>query len=150
MPNIKQQISDYLKTARVMQLATSVNDKPWICTVHFYSHGLTIYWSSMPDRRHSREIEQNKNAAVAIKIHEDTPDEKYVIGISLEGKVEKVTAEEMSKIGPLYIKKLDKEPTFIEDILSGKKDFVFYKLLPTNAVLFDTITSGNPRQEIAL
>ncbi len=115
--DLKKLIKDYLKTARVMQLATSVNNQPWACTVHFYSDNeLNFYWVSMSSRRHSTEIEQNPHAAITIKVHEDTPEKKYVIGISAEGIAKLMNNEEVEKIGDKYISKLDKDPDLVRDI----------------------------------
>lgn len=57
-----------------MQLATAVNDQPYLCTVHYYSDdNLNFYWSSKPFRRHSGEIEQNPKVSTYVLIHENTP-----------------------------------------------------------------------------
>ena len=57
----------------------------------------------------------------------------------------------MEKIGASYIKKLDKDENLITDILSGKRSDKFYRLKPTNVVLFDTKNNtGNPREEFTL
>ena len=48
MNDLRERIKNYLKTARVMQLATSVDDKPWACNVHFYSDDdMNLYWCSL-------------------------------------------------------------------------------------------------------
>lgn len=132
-----------------MQLATSVNNQPWVCNVHFYSDDdFNFYWVSMPTRRHSKEIEQNKQVALAIKIHEDNPEEKYVIGISAEGVAELIDNEEIEKIGDKYIDKLDKDPNLLSNILANKSPFKFYRLKTSNIVLFDVKNfPDNPRQE---
>ena len=97
--DLKQLIKDNLKTTRTMSLSTSVNNKPWTCTIHYYSDDdFNFYWISTPQRRHSQEIAQNPNVAVAIKIHEDTPDEKYVIGISAEGTAKLIDDKKLKKL----------------------------------------------------
>lgn len=135
-----------------MQLSTSVDNKPWVCNLHFYADdNLNIYWISTLDRRHSQEISKNPNTAVAINIHEDAPGEYYVIGISIEGTATLIDNKEVKIAGPLYSTKLNKPSGLIEDILSGKNPHRFYKLTPTNIVLFDTKNfSDNPRQELSL
>jgi uncharacterized protein YhbP (UPF0306 family) len=149
MADLKHLLQDHLKTARVMQLATAVDNKPWACTVHFYSDDdLNIYWMSTPIRRHSQEIEKNPFVAAAIKIHEDTPSEQYIIGIAVEGKAALINESETKRIGELYVKKLGKPEALIEDILAGRNPHKFYRLEPTSIVLFDTKNfSNNPRQE---
>jgi uncharacterized protein YhbP (UPF0306 family) len=34
--DLKKIIKDYLQTPRVMQLATCVDNQPWVCNVHYY------------------------------------------------------------------------------------------------------------------
>lgn len=150
--DLKKLISNHLEKPRVMQLATSVNNQPWMCNVHFYAdENFNFYWISTIARRHSQEIEQNKNVAVAILIHEDTPDEQYVIGISAEGNAELIDEEEAKRIGNNYIEKLDKVPALLDDILAGKNPHQFYRMKPSNIVLFDTKNfPDNPRQEMKL
>lgn len=150
--NLKQLIRDYLKTPRVMQLSTCANNHPWVCNVHYYSDDdFNIYWISTPERRHSKEIEQNPNVSITVKVHEDTPDEKYVIGISAEGAAEMMDDEDAEEIAKKYISKLDKIPTLFEDIKSGRNPHKFYRLKTQNIVLFDVKNfPDDPRQEITL
>lgn len=152
MKDLRRHIKQYLEAARVMQLATSVNDKPWVCNVHFYSDSdLNIYWMSAPLRRHSKDIERNQHVAAAVKIHEDTPDELYIIGLTVEGKAELLSEEKTDKIGKLYIEKLGKPPILLEEMRTGKNPNKIYKLTPTCFVLFDTKNfPDDPRQEYSL
>jgi uncharacterized protein YhbP (UPF0306 family) len=142
-------IKQYVKEARVMQLATSANDKPWACTVHYYSdEDLNFYWISTLEREHSKNIAQNPNVSAAILIHEDKPDEQYVIGISLEGTVELIGDHVDEQLGQSYIQKLGRPPTLLEDIATGKNPHKFYRLKPSRFVLFDSKNiTGNPRRE---
>jgi uncharacterized protein YhbP (UPF0306 family) len=145
-------IRQYVEQARIMQLATSANDQPWACTIHYYSDkDLNIYWVSTLEREHSKNIAQNPKVSAAILVHEDTPDEQYVIGMSLEGEVELIGEQVPEEIGQSYIQKLGRPPTLLRDIASGKNPHKFYRLKPSRIVLFDTKNiSGNPRQEITL
>ena len=133
-----------------MQLATSANNHPWICNVHFYADdALHIYWASTPERRHSKYIAQNPHIAIAIKIHEDTPDERYVIGLCAEGDAQMLSAEETETIMQAYVNKIGTPPALLNDIKQGK--IRFYRLKPANFVLFDTKNfSENPRQKYAV
>ncbi len=147
--DLKKLINDHLKTARVLQLATSANNQPWACNVHFYADDeFNLYWISKPDRRHSKDIASNPKAAITIKIHEDTEAEKYIVGLSAEGTSELLRDEEAKEIGHKYGEKLDKEPSLIADILEGRNPHKFYKFTPSSIVLFDTKNFPNdPRQE---
>ena len=148
--DLKQLIKEGLQSTRTMSLATSVDNKIWNCTIHFYSDdNFNFYWISTPERRHSQEIAQNKNVAIAVKVHEDTPDAQYVIGISAEGIAELIEDEEIKKIGTAYTTKLGKPESLIADILTGVNPHKFYRFTPTNIVLFDYKNfPDNPRQEI--
>lgn len=149
---LKDLIRHYLNNARLMQLATSVDSQPWVCTVHFYSDkNLNFYWMSTLARRHSKEIEQNKKVAIAILIHEDNPKEEYVIGISAEGNARLISRGKTEKIGSEYIKKLDKDPDLLKDILEDRNPHRFFCLKPSKIVLFDSKSfPDNPRQELNL
>lgn len=142
-------IKQYLEQARIMQLATSANDKPWACTVHYYSDkDLNIYWISTLEREHSKNIAKNPHVSAAILIHEDTPEEQYVIGMSLEGDVELIGEQMPEQIGQSYIQKLGRPATLLTDIATGKNPHKFYRLKPSRIVLFDSKNiAGNPRRE---
>lgn len=150
--DLRQLIKEYLQKPRVMQLATCVDNQPWACNVHFYvDENFNFYWVSMTDRRHSLELEKNPKAAITVKIHEDTPEENYVIGISAEGEAAQIGMEEIKKIGEKYINRLSKKPKLLEDILAESGGFTFYKFIPSKLVLFDIKNfPDDPRQEVSL
>jgi uncharacterized protein YhbP (UPF0306 family) len=148
----KKLIKEYLSQHRVMQLATSLNNQPWVCNVHYFSDDdYAIYWISTPERRHSKEINENPNVAITIKVHEDTEDDPWVVGLSAEGTARQLTTDETKAIGTQYLEKVSKAPSLLEDILSGKNPHRFYKMTVTKFVLFDTNNfPDNPRQEIKI
>jgi len=50
-----------------MQLATALDNQPWVCSVWFAADkDLNIYWFSSTTRRHSGEVLKNKKVAAAI------------------------------------------------------------------------------------
>ncbi|MBA3724117.1 MAG: pyridoxamine 5'-phosphate oxidase family protein [Candidatus Levybacteria bacterium] len=148
--DLKKLIKEYMAKTRVMQLATCVNNRPWVCSIHFYADDqLNIYWISAPTRRHSEDIQQNAKVAATMNIHEDTAQEPYVIGLTAEGEATVLTDKEVERIGKQYIEKLSKDRSMLEDILSGKINRKFYRLKVTKFVLFDTnIFPADPRQEL--
>ena len=148
----KKLIQDYLKQARVMHLATTIDNKPWVCNVHFYVDEQTnLYWISDTNTRHSKEIAQNANVAAVLKVHEDTPEERYVIGLTIEGTAEILSIEETKRIGERYIEKTGKAATLLEGILAGTGQSKMYRLMPTNFVLFDSKNfPDQPRQECCI
>lgn len=144
---IKQQINQ----VNIMQLATSLNDVPWVVTVHFYADDeLNLYWSSRDNRRHSQEITANPNAAATILVHENTEAENWVMSVTASGQAEPV--EDLDdEIAAAYIKKLLKDPELPAKIKSGSVPDKWYRLKPASIILFDTKNfPQNPRQEVIL
>lgn len=147
-------LEDYIKvisTERVLQLATSRNNKPWLCTVHFYNDEQgNIYWVSTKERRHSKELIDNKNVVATVVIHEDNPSENYVISVTIEGLVETITEKQrVSKIINDYTQKLGKDGTLIQQILDPKDPFNLYILESKSIWIFDNKNFPNdPKQKL--
>lgn len=133
---------------KVMQLATVRGEQPWICTVFFVVFGGCFYWLSLPQRRHSKEINANPHAAVAIAIKQDLP----VIGIQAEGTVSAVEdAAEMEAVLELYVAKYDAGEQFAKRYKAGKNHHALYKLTPKKVMAFDEVNADeNPYQEITI
>jgi uncharacterized protein YhbP (UPF0306 family) len=67
-----------------MSLATTHDDAPWVCEVHFaYDDDLNLYYQSLTSRRHSQEIAANPNVAGNIVDKFELGDP--VVGIYFEG-----------------------------------------------------------------
>jgi uncharacterized protein YhbP (UPF0306 family) len=135
-----------------MQLATSFNDQPWACTLHYYSdEDLNLYWVSTLARKHSKDIEQNPKVAATIMVHENTSAEPYVIGISIQGTAELIGEQVDPTIGEAYVSKLGRKPNFLSEIASGQNPHKFYRLKPSAIILFDNKNfPEDPRQELKL
>lgn len=146
---VEELIKAYLPSKNIMQLATSVDDQPWLCTVHYFSDDdLNIYWISTKERKHSIDIHKNPNVAGYVLVHENTPVEAWVIGLAFEGKVEYVGEELDEEICTGYIKKLNKDLNLMAGIKNGTNAHKFYRLIPTKFVLFDNKKfPDEPRQE---
>jgi uncharacterized protein YhbP (UPF0306 family) len=95
-------IKKYLREGRVMQIATSIDSRPWVCTVYFVpDEQHNLYWLSLPARRHSLEIAKNNKIAIAIAVKFD---KNPIIGIQSEGSVAVVGDEEtVKKVLPAYV-----------------------------------------------
>lgn len=149
MQQIEELIREYLKTNNVIQLATCLDNKPWLCNVHFYADDdLNIYWRSLTTRRHSEEIAQNPNVAAVIKVHENTPEENYIIGMTVEGTAELLAEATDHAIVDAYCQKHGKDAKTADEIKSGNDPNKFYRITPKNFVVFNTRDfEGNPRVE---
>ena len=123
--NPKDLTRKYLDQVNLMQFATSLNNQPWVVTLHFYSDAeFNFYWISTVDRKHSQHIEQNPLVSATILVHENTLEEPYVLGITLSGKAELIGSDVSEEISAAYINKLDKTESLITDIKSGKSNRV--------------------------
>jgi ribonuclease HI len=144
----EEYIDEFLALGQVMQLATSNDNNPWISTVYYVADAdRNIYWLSLPERRHSKEIVNNPQVAVAIAIKQDIP----VIGIQVAGSVEIVSDSTVVEvILASYVKKYDgagKE--FHQRFVDGKNKHQLYKLTPDLLALFDEVHfKENPVQKI--
>jgi uncharacterized protein YhbP (UPF0306 family) len=149
MTKTERLIKQYLPTVNIMQLATSYNNMPWACSLHYYSDkDLNIYWLSTVDRRHSQDINSNPNVAMAIKVHEDSLEEDFVIGLSFEGTAEVLNGSIDASILKGFAKKLGADNKFMNDVAAGKNPHKLYKFKPSKIVLFDSKNFPKvPRQE---
>ena len=88
--DLKKLIEDYLKEAKLMQLATSANNQPWACSVWFGSdEDLNIYWFSSTTRRHSKEVMENPKVGAAVVLPHTPEDAPR--GLQLEGTARLLT-----------------------------------------------------------
>lgn len=141
-------IRSYVDQAHTMQLATSVDDQPWSCSVYYVAdERFNLYWASLPTRRHSREIEVNGRVAAAITL--ETAVDKPVVGLSIEGTAALV--ERPADIKPIAIRygqRFDRDQQWVRDFSAGRTQHKLYKLVPRSIVLFDEQNfAGDPRQE---
>jgi uncharacterized protein YhbP (UPF0306 family) len=131
-----------------MQLASSREGQPWICTVYFVVKNGNFYWLSFPERRHSLELADNQKAAIAVAVHQDVP----VIGVQAEGDVRIVTdLREAGGVLALYTMKYGKGKQFLELLKKGSNRHQLYCLVPRKIMLFDERTSeAVPYRQIVL
>ncbi|HSH18493.1 MAG TPA: pyridoxamine 5'-phosphate oxidase family protein [Candidatus Saccharimonadales bacterium] len=128
-------IHEYLDQARLMQIATAKNGRPWICTVYFVADkALNLYWLSLPTRRHSMEIMQDRHVAIAVAVKLDQP----VIGVQAEGTVEVVQhVKTVQGIMEKYIAKYNAGHSFYDNFVQGKNDHRMYRFTAERFSLFD-------------
>lgn len=133
--NVEEIVREYVDKTIHMSLATSVENKPWVCEVHFvYDDDLNIYWRSKESRRHSQEIEINPNVAGNIVRQHGLGE--YPHAIYFEGVAEMLTDEEQQKrIFPLFQSRIGaSEDAFKE--LSIEGGHKIYKITVDNWYAF--------------
>lgn len=148
---LKKLIIDYLKEAKLMQLATSVDNQPWICSVWFAAdNDLNIYWFSSITRRHSDEVMKNNKVAGAIALPQ-TPDDPPR-GLQFQGIAQLLTDQrDIDKAVLVYADRIFSQEKIKEFMEHKEKPHKFYRIKPTHFVLFDAVNfPDNLRQEYNL
>ncbi|OGY23188.1 MAG: hypothetical protein A2172_02305 [Candidatus Woykebacteria bacterium RBG_13_40_15] len=152
--DLKKLIKDYLKETNLMQIATAKGNKPWIASVWFaYDSAFNLYFISRFNRRHSLEIAKNPHVAGAIvKPHKTLGDKTR--GLQFEGECHEVKGVELVKAFAIFAKRFPTVTKFIlspKDIVEGVTDHHFYKVVPSQIVLFDEVNfPDQSRRELNL
>lgn len=146
--NVEQLIRKYLSDIFHLSLATCADNKPWVCEVHYvYDDDLNFYFLSKPSRRHSKEIAANPNVAGnVVKQHSATETPR---GVYFEGRAEMLEElSDHSQAHALYDERFNLSPEMIKEINDDPTGHKFYKITPTNFVLFDPVNfPEDPRKE---
>ena len=144
-------IQDYLAEARIMQLATVADNRPWCCNVWFAAdNALNIYWYSSLIRRHSIEVNANPNVAGAVVLPHTPADAPR--GIQFEGAAEQLTADaDITAAKGVYVDRIFPADKVAELMESSTNRHAFYRVTPSLIVLFDAVNFPDaPRQELHL
>lgn len=134
--DVETVIREYLPNILHMSLATCVNNKPWVCEVHFvYDDELSLYWRSQSSRRHSQEIAQNPHVAADIVVQHGPGEAPQ--GIYLEGLAEELKDVDENNVAyQKYCERLGTGPEILEDA-KQEDGHKFYKLTVSDWYVFD-------------
>ena len=149
MVEVKTLVKGYMEEAKLMQLATSANGQPWVCSVWFAAdEDLNIYYFSSTLRRHSREVAANRKVSGAIALPH-TPLDKPK-GVQFQGDAEMLTEKaDIDDAISLYAGRIFPKEKVLE--LMERSSHAFYRIRPTMFVLFDVVDfPDSPRQEFRL
>lgn len=141
-------IKDYLDRQHMMQLATVADGQPWCCTVYYVTDDkYNLYWASLPTRRHSQEIANHPQVAVAIPVK--FVKGKPVAGLQITGTAEQLLpSPEIRTMAGRYAAKFNRDAAWVEDFAAGNTEHRLYKLTPRSYVIFDESNfPETPRQE---
>lgn len=151
MADVRELIFEYLKQAKLMQLATSIDNQPWVCSVWFaFDSDLNIYWMSQAAMRHSGEVLQNARVGCAIALPHETSDTPR--GVQLQGTATIVSdPETFAAARSLYEGRIfpgEKIDAMFNDTSVSRS---FYKIVPSEFVLYDPVNfPDDPRQQLFL
>ena len=140
---LKKHILRYLENNRLMALATSKNDIPWVATVFFaYDQDLNIYFISRPETRKTQHLQVNPNVSVVVNHHQ--PKSGLVKGVQLEGTAQ--VLDKNKEIKELEIFK--KRHNWADEYLHNHE---LYKIIPKKIYYLDDELFGpGGREELEL
>lgn len=147
--DIEKAIREYLPSVIHMSLATCVDNRPWVCEVHFaYDEDLNLYWRSKENRRHSQEIAQNPRVAGNI-VKQFGPEDKTVFGVYFEGVAEKLEGVQVGDtVYQLFADRFGMGPEIV-DSAARKDGNVFYRVAVSDMYVFGSI-DNRPMQKYHL
>ncbi len=154
MPELEEQILEYLRTHNTMTLGTCLRGVPWNATVFYASDGFQLYFFSAPDSRHCANLAANPR--VAVTVQEDYRDWREIKGIQLEGRAERVDSVlAKGKAMAVYAKKYPGIISLFTDPESGiyHRAFLkvkFYRVIPETLYYIDNRQGFGKRRELAL
>ncbi len=124
-----------------MQLATSIDDRPWVCSVWFAADDdLNIYWLSSAKRRHSAEVMQNSKVAGTMVLPQTPADKSR--GLQFEGIAEVLTEpSDIEKAKTVYKDRIFPLEKIEEFMASSSHPHHFYRIRPTRFVFYDALNS---------
>jgi uncharacterized protein YhbP (UPF0306 family) len=148
----KQKITEYLPSVIHMTLAsTGQGGKPWATEVHYaYDDDLNLYWASMQDARHSREVAANPQVAGTI-VKQHGPDDAP-LGVSFEGVAEVLhNIDERHPAFQVYVARLPKREGMIRAAYADKTDtgLRIYKVKVTDWYLNGLIDGKMQKRRLA-
>jgi len=146
--NLHNLAQQYFDSVKPMQLATSNNDQPWICTVYFVAdESFNLYWMSARERQHSQEIIKNPKVAIAV-----VKDQVRKQALQIVGEAYEISNDELDKVHALYVNKYGPKDYDLEEIKkhlpTGRAYWVFR---PSKMYFWDEVNfPDSPKQEVLL
>lgn len=131
---------DYVKNIKLMQLATTRNNQPWLCNVWFVmDENDHVYWISRDTRRHSQEIHDNPYVSCTFHQWFDGGLGQAGQALIMAGHAEKLSGDACKKPYELYAARYPKILEFQteQEFLQDQGDHYFYKLTPQEIVWWD-------------
>ncbi|MEK7156452.1 MAG: pyridoxamine 5'-phosphate oxidase family protein [Patescibacteria group bacterium] len=153
--DIQGLIREYLENAIVMQFATCVDARPWVCSVCFaFDDKLNLFWFSEHNTRHSKEIAENPTVAGAVA-------QPHIIGKPVRGLQFSGVANELKDPDEIRralscnAQRYGVDPERISkmrcELESGSASYGVYRITPDVFVLYDTLHfPKSPRKQLIL
>lgn len=142
--DLKSLIAELMHANRVMVLATTNGQRPWVATVFYaFDEALTLYFVSKRQSRHARELVANPH--VAAVVHGGDAKPGGACGFQLDGKAEPVGVLELPHAVKIYARRFP----WARDAFADPKKLLeesgrarFYKVAPATIVYLDEARFG--------
>lgn len=146
--DVEKIIREYLPEILHMSLATCIDNKPWVCEVHFaYDNYLNLYFRSKTTRRHCLEVAKNPN--VAGNIITQHPVSQAPRGVYFEGRAEVIKdMDEKHEAYQSFASRMNLGPEILEEAMSNDGHQI-YRIIVSDYYLFDARES-KPSQKYHL
>jgi uncharacterized protein YhbP (UPF0306 family) len=143
--NVEQAIRDYLPETVHLSLATSRDNKPWVCEVHFvYDDHLNLYFRSLFSRRHSQEIVINPHVSGNIVAQHKL--DQNVRGVYFEGIASMLKdQQEIQNAYQLFVHRLHVSPDILAEA-EREDGHKFFRISVQTYYLFDSRSSSPARK----
>lgn len=146
--DVEKTIREYLPNIIHLSLATSRENKPWICEVHYaFDDELNLYFRSTPQRRHSGDIALNYFVAgniVTQHLYGEKPR-----GVYFEGQAEML--KDVGEHHPAFLalsQRFGSTHAILEEAKT-ENGHKFYKISVDTFYLFD-VKESSPSQKYTL
>ena len=133
--DVEKLVREHIDKTVHMSLATSKDDKPWVCEVHFaYDEDLNLYFRSKASRRHSLEVAENPFVAGNIVRQHELGE--YPTGVYFEGTCELLDDGEARNKAFECLKNRLNVPDNAREDADNEDGHKFYKITIANWYIF--------------
>lgn len=142
--------NEYLTLATVGETGT-----PWVSILAYtFDENFTFYFASLPDSRHSKEVE--KRSDVSFSIFDSHQNFGAGVGLQIEAKIEVVSDADRERVLGLYYGRKYPYGNVSNEFMEGlrklleNKTYLFYKLTPKQVWINDPTADTDRRVEVKL
>lgn len=150
--NLRECVLQYLRTHNVMTLATIGPEGPWAADVFYVNEGLSLYWLSHPETRHSQYLAADPR--VAVTVHQEYDDWRAIQGVQMDGVAEAVAPfKERRELMDLYVAKypfMKGEGKLHPELTRARDRAWIYRFTPRRVYWIDNRRGLGRRVEVPL
>lgn len=145
-------IHAFLDAHHVMTLATSADGVPHAASLFYAREDFTLYWTSDPTTRHSREIENEHR--VTATIAPDYTDFRLIRGLQIAGRAQRIDVDaDLLRARSV----MEGRYSFLRDLAQGPEALRaayaragFYALYPARITLIDNTRGFGSKETLEL